>query len=297
MQVGLIGLGRMGIAIAHRLRGSGFSILGWDIDPVRRKAAAQGGCPIAETPKEVARQAEIILSVVTDDAAVNWLFTSTDGFLEIDLNGKTFVEMSTVRPATVRKLSFTLEPRGAALIGAPVLGSIPAVLAGQLLILAGGRAEDIQRVGPVLAALAHSVVHMGPIGAGNAMKLVVNLSLGAYLASLTEGLALGSAQGLDLEKMLGVLSESPTANSWLTAKIPALRGQEGETSLDILALRKDLMSAVATGTSSGVPMPLAAGVLSTLTAAVAAGNGYADLAQLPRLFREQMLQESAATLS
>ena len=92
------------------------------------------------------------------------------------------------------------------------------------------------------------------------MKLVVNLSMGAYLQALAEGLALGQVQGLSLDAMLDVLGQAPTANGWLAAKIPVLRGGEAETTLDIAALRKDIMSAVATGAAGGVPMPLAAGV-------------------------------------
>jgi len=131
---------------------------------------------------------------------------------------------------------------------------------------------------------------MGPVGAGYAMKLAVNLGLGAYIQALSESLALGLKQGLHLDQMLDVLKEAPTATSWLTAKIPVLKGEQAEVTLDLRTLRKDLMSAVAAGAASGVPMPVAAGTLASLSAAVAGGAGAGDLAELARFVRDHMLQ-------
>ena len=139
--------------------------------------------------------------------------------------------------------------------------------------------------------LARRIVHMGPNGAGYAMKLAVNLGLGGYIQALSESLALGVAQGLTLEQMLDVLKEAPTATGWLTAKIPVLLGGKADVTLDIRTLRKDIMSAVATGALSGVPMPLSAGTLASLSAAVAGGAGSGDLADLAKFVREQLVQD------
>jgi 3-hydroxyisobutyrate dehydrogenase-like beta-hydroxyacid dehydrogenase len=171
-----------------------------------------------------------------------------------------------------------------------VLGTIPSVHEGKLFSLAGGRAEDIDRARVVLDRLTRRVAHMGPHGSGYAMKLAVNLGLGAYIQALSESLALGTKQGLALDQMLDVLKEAPTATGWLHSKIPVLLGAQADVTLDIRTMRKDIMSAVATGARSGVPMPLSAGTLASLSAAVAGGAGDGDLADLAKFVREKMLQ-------
>jgi len=132
---------------------------------------------------------------------------------------------------------------------------------------------------------------MGPNGSGYAMKLAANLGLGAYIQAVAEALALGERQGLALDRMVDVLQESATACGWLKAKADVLKGAPGEMTLDIRTLRKDMMSAVATGGLSGVPMPLSAATLAALSAAVAGDHGDGDLAELPKFFREAMLQK------
>lgn len=289
MKIGLVGLGRMGAAIAKRLGDAGFSVIGWDRDAGQTALADTGVVPAADA-KSVAAAAEIIISIITEDHGVRALFTGPGGFLEGDVTGKLFIEMSTLQPMTTRALAPLVEARGARLIEAPVLGSIPAVRDGKLLALAGGRAEDIERARIVLDTLTRRIVHMGPIGSGNAMKLAVNLGLGSYVQALSESLALGAQQGLAIDTMLDVLAEAPYASAFLTSKMLVLNGAAADVTLDIRTLRKDIMSAIATGTLSGVPMPLAAGVLAALSAAVAGGAGNCDLAELPKFLRDRMIQ-------
>jgi 3-hydroxyisobutyrate dehydrogenase len=291
MKIGLVGLGRMGSAISERLTLQGLEVVAWDRADQAIKAAAAGGIPIAANARAVAEAADIVISIITEDHGVRKIFTGPDGFLAADVAGRLFVEMSTLQPMTARELAPQVESKGARLVESPVLGTIPSVREGKLLSLAGGRAEDVERARVVLDKLARRVVHMGPHGAGYAMKLAVNLGLGAYIQALSESLALGARQGLDLKAMLDVLKEAPTATPWLAAKLPALLGQPSDVTLDIRTMRKDLMSALATGTSTGVPMPLGSGALASFSAAVAAGAGAGDLADLAAFVRAQMLQD------
>jgi 3-hydroxyisobutyrate dehydrogenase len=293
MRYGLIGLGKMGLAMAGRLRTQGHDVAGWDIDSTRVALAAEHGAKPAVDLAEIVSQAETVISIVTDDATVRKLFRASDGLLAGDASGRLFVEMSTLQPATVREIGALASARGARLVGAPVMGTIPAAEEGKLLALAGGAPEDISRARIALSPLTRAVLGLGPLGAGNAMKLVVNLGMAAFLGALTEGLALGGRHGLTVETMLEVLGEAPIANPWLKAKAGILTGQPGAISLDIRSLNKDILSAVAAGAVEGVPMPMAAGVLATLSAAVAAGRGDEDLAELPRFFREAMLRPRA----
>jgi 3-hydroxyisobutyrate dehydrogenase len=142
----------------------------------------------------------------------------------------------------------------------------------------------------VLDKLTRKIVHMGPNGAGYAMKLAVNLGLAAYIQAIAESLALGEREGLTLGQMLDVLGEAPTANAWLASKKGLLLGEQADITLDLKTLRKDIMSVVATGAIGGAGLPLSAGMLAALSAAVAHGWGDKDIGELPRFFREHMGQ-------
>jgi 3-hydroxyisobutyrate dehydrogenase len=290
MQIGIVGLGRMGAAMAQRLRQLGFELTGWDQKADANRRLAAEGFRVAGSARDVAANAVIVISSITEDHGARRIFTGPGGFLDGDVNGKLFIEMSTLQPATGRELAPLVAAKGARLIDAPVLGTIPQVREGRLLSLIGGASEDLERARPVLEKLTARIAHMGPNGTGYAMKLAVNLGLGAYVQALAESLALGAQHGLTFDQMLDVLVEAPYSSGWLKAKVDVFKGAKAEISLDIRTLRKDIMSAVATGALNGVPMPLSAGTLASLSAAVAAGYGDGDLAELPKFVREKMLQ-------
>lgn len=292
MNIGVIGLGRMGMAACRRLMAQGHPVVGWDIhQPLAREIETAGGS-FAADPSAVASQSDAILSFVTDDAAARWLFGRDGGLLAHSVKGKLFIELSTLQPSTVREIGERAVAAGAAFVGAPVVGSVPAVMSGRLLVLAGGSEAHVERARAVLQPLARSVVRVGSLGAGNTMKLIVNLTMASYLEAMAEGLALGIEHGLDLEQMLRLLTEAPTANPWLAGKLEILAGGAGEVSLDIASMCKDVLSAVATGSAAGLAMPMASGILSSLAAAVAAGHGRDDIARLPEVFRRQMVRRS-----
>jgi 3-hydroxyisobutyrate dehydrogenase len=290
MRVGIVGLGRMGAAMAQRLGEQGFDVVGWDHSGAANTAASDRGLRIAANPRDVAVAADVVISSITEDNGVRGIFSGPQGFLQGDVAGKLFVEMSTLQPMTGRALAPLVAARGARLIEAPVLGTIPQVRAGTLFAMAGGEADDIERARPVLEKLTRRIVHMGPNGAGYAMKLAANLGLGAYIQAIAESLALGAAEGLALEQMVDVLQETATTSGWLKVKADVLKGGEGDMTLDIRTLRKDMVSAVATGALGGVPMPLTAATLASLSSAVADDYGAADIAELPKFFREAMPQ-------
>ncbi len=290
MKVGIVGLGRMGAAMSERLREHGFDVIGWDQRAEANKKLAAGGLRIGSGPREVAVASEIVISSITEDNGARQIFNGPDGFLQGDVKGKLFIEMSTLQPMTGRELAPLAEAKGARLIEAPVLGTIPQVRAGTLFAMVGGHAEDLARARAVLEKLTRRIMHMGPHGTGYAMKLAANIGLGAYVQALAESLALGAKQGLTLDQMLDALSESATATGWLKAKTGVLKGEAGDMTLDIRTLRKDIMSAVATGALTGVPMPMSSGTLAALSAAVDGDYGSGDIAELPKFFREGMLQ-------
>ena len=290
MKVGLVGLGRMGSAIVQRLGERGCEVIAWDQNP-KAMAAQDNRVRAVNSPRAVAESVDVVLSIITEDKGVRRVFTGADGFLAADVAGKLFVEMSTLQPATHRELAPQVAARGARLIDSPVLGSIPTVREGKLVALVGGEADDVARARGVLDHLTRRVAHIGPNGAGCAMKLAVNLGMAVYLQALTESLALGRSEGLGIDQMLDIFSDAVTATPWLKGKLPVLRGEPSDITLDIRTMRKDVLSAIATGARNGVAMPATSGALASLAAAVAGGWGEKDLAEVPRFFRDFMLQD------
>jgi 3-hydroxyisobutyrate dehydrogenase len=287
MQVGVIGLGRMGTALCERLHQLNIKIKAFDVDSEKCSAVRSQGIPVVERPVLASADSEIIISIVSDDRAVRTIFAD---MLEADVGKKLFIQMSTVQPETVRDVARRVEDRGGAVLDSPVLGSIPTVREGKLLALVGGKAADLERSRAILNQLTREIVHLGPVGAGSAVKLGVNLTMAAYLQSLAEALAITEHYDVSLDQMLRVLMEAPTSNGWLKTKLKALQGEKADTSLDIETLRKDVVDAVATGAAAGIPMPLGGGVATSLAAASANGWGTRDLAELPAFFRQFMLR-------
>lgn len=288
--IGLIGLGKMGAAIAARLQEVGETPLVWDRDAARVREAAKRGATAANSPRAVAEGAATVLSIITEDTGARALWEAEDGFLKTDIAGKLFIEMSTLQPMTVRALAAHAMSRRAAFIDSPVLGSIPTARQGKLVALVGGAEEDITRARAVLGHLTTRIEPVGPVGAGCAMKLVVNNMMGCYLQVLAESLLLGESQGLELTRMIEVIGASITATPWFHAKKPIFLGGHDETTLDIRTLRKDILSVVATAALGGVPAPAAAVAAASMSAAVQAGEGGKDIAELVSFLRAALPQ-------
>jgi 3-hydroxyisobutyrate dehydrogenase len=290
VNVGLIGLGRMGSAMAERLAQDGFEVTAWDQNVAAVRAYEERGGRSAPHPRAVASAAPFVITTITEDAGVRGLFAGDDGILRGDIADTLFIEMSTLQPVTVRELAPAIEARGARIVDSPVLGSIPSVRDGTLVALLGGADADIARARTVLDSLASKIVPMGPLGCGHAMKLVANLGLAAHVQALAESLALGEREGLPLDTLLDILSAGVTGTPWLKARRGTLIGEPADVTLDIRTLRKDVMSIVAVGSRDGVPMPLSSGVLSALSAAVVADWGDRDIGAMAVFLREAMVQ-------
>jgi len=291
MTIGLVGLGRMGAVIAQRLKERGLEVLAWDRSAAAMERHKARGFALASNPRAVAQSADVVISIITEDKGVRAVFTGPEGFLSGDVTGKLFIEMSTLRPATHRELAPLVKARGAAMVDSPVMGSIPTVREGKLLALLGGEAEDVARARLVLEHLARRIEHLGPNGSGCAMKLCVNLGMAVYMQSMAEALALGTSEGISKDTILDILGESPITSHFFKSKIPVLKGETADVTLDVRTLRKDVMSAVSMGAGNGVSLPAASGALSSLSAAVAMGYGEKDLAEAALFFCEHMPQK------
>jgi 3-hydroxyisobutyrate dehydrogenase len=202
-KVAVLGTGKMGGAIARRLKKGGFEVSVWD--RTKSKAEALGVGPVADTPADAARGADIVVSMVTGPQAVRDVYFGPNGVFQGSSN-KTIVDMSTTGPGIAQELERGAELNGARLIEAPVIGSTPAVNSGTLFILAGAAlVEDLEAVRPVLEQLGE-VHYVGDLGSAAALKLVANSLIGIVSTASAELISAGAAHGLDPEEVLTVLA-------------------------------------------------------------------------------------------
>lgn len=280
MRVGLVGLGRMGSALVpHLVRGCR-SVVVWNRSADKCAAAAHAGARISGSLREVVDSSDIVLSILFDDAAVTEVYLGPDGLLAHQCAGRVFVEMSTIKPSTIRSIARTAATRHASVVDAPVSGTVGPAREGKLLVLAGGLPEDLARVTPVLSLFARRIVHLGSTGSGTSMKLAMQLPLYVYWQALGEALSIGKASGLELSEMLALIVDSPAAVAMLKSKIPVLLGQDPEVAFALSAAQKDLALIVGTGRSLGLSVPCASAASAAYGAAAHAGWGDKDVAEL-----------------
>lgn len=291
MRVGVVGLGKMGSAIAKRLIGTGIPVTGWDCSDEANEDARRAGVVISLHPRELISQTDLVISFVTNDASVWDVFTGSDGFLSTSVRGKLFMEMSTLRPTTGEDLAKLVAASGGRFLDAPVLGTIAQADEGTLIALVGGEADDVRAATTIFDIITQRLFHLGPNGYGYSMKLCVNLGLAAYVQAIAEALALGNKRGLNTDQILDVLEVGPLSTGWLRGKRSVIMGEESKVTLDINTMGKDVMSAVVTGALAGVPMPMSSSVLSVFSAAIAAGAGKQDLAHVANFYRNQMVPQ------
>jgi 3-hydroxyisobutyrate dehydrogenase-like beta-hydroxyacid dehydrogenase len=202
MRVAIIGTGKMGGAMARRLKSQGHELTLWN--RTRERAEALGVGKVAATPADAAREAEIVISMLTDAGAVRTAYLGEEGAVNA-AKGQVFIEMSTAGPDVSAEIAPRLEKVGAQYIEAPVIGSVPAVEAGSLIVLAAGSEAAIERARPVLQALGE-VRHVGDLGSAALLKLVANSMLAGVTALAAELQAAGARAGLDAEQVFWAIN-------------------------------------------------------------------------------------------
>ena len=177
MKIGIAGTGRMGEAIGFRLLDLGHELTVWNRTAEKTKALASAGAKVAVSPAALARAVEIVITILTDDRAIDALYHGPQGLLSGNVAGKLFIEMSTVRPEFEVALGTNMREKGAALVECPVGGTTGPAREGKLFGFAGAADADMARARPLLESLCRRLEHVGPVGAGSRMKLAINLPL------------------------------------------------------------------------------------------------------------------------
>jgi 3-hydroxyisobutyrate dehydrogenase len=286
MKVGVAGLGRMGAAIAKRLRDVGHDVVVWNRTPGRTAPLVAAGATAAATPAELAAACEAIVTIVTDAAAIDRVFHAPDGLLSGDVRGKLFIEMSTVQPHTEVALAEKVVARGAQFVECPVGGTVGPALQGKLVGLIGGDEAAVARAKPLLDQLCRRADRVGPVGAGSSVKLAINLPLAVYWQAFGEAYALCKHVGLDEDWLVELFADTSGGPNVLKARGSAVAKamkthQAGSATFDCDGIRKDLRTMIEEARTLGMQLPIAERTLSVYDEASRAGWGGRDCTELP----------------
>jgi 3-hydroxyisobutyrate dehydrogenase len=285
MHVGVAGLGRMGAAIAHRLIETGNQVIVWNRSAEKSLPLVAAGASVASSPAELASAAEVVITSLSDEAAIERVYGGPSGLLAGDVEGKLFIEMSTVRPRVETALAERVRATRAAFVECPVGGSTGPARQGKLIGLMGAEPADAARAKPLLDQLCRRIEHCGPVGAGSVMKLAINLPLLVYWQALGEALALCRPLGIDPARLIDLFSDSSGGPNVLKSRGPALvRMLEGEdagaVTFRLDAGAKDLRTMLAEGAAHRVEMPAVAGALAGFEEASRNGLGGGEVCGL-----------------
>jgi 3-hydroxyisobutyrate dehydrogenase/2-hydroxy-3-oxopropionate reductase len=287
--VAVLGTGRMGAAMAERLASQGVAVVVYNRSPDGATALAERiGATVASSPAEAAAAADVTISMVADEHAVRALFEGPDGVAAGIRPGTVAVDCSTVLPDTIRAVAGAVRARGAGILDGPVSGSVGSTLAGELTIMVGGEAADLERARPVLDQLARRVFHLGPLGTGAAMKLAVNTLIFGLNGAVAEGLLLAERNGIDRALAYDVLAASAAGAPFVGYKRDAFVEPDTTPVAFSLALAaKDLTLISALAKASGTAMPQAAVNLEVIRAAEESIGQDADFSTVASHLRQE----------
>ena len=268
--IGFIGMGHMGSHMAPRLIRAGYHLTVYD--RTREKAQAIAGATVAETPEEAAANSDVVIPIVSNDAALEEVMLGPNGVLAGTHAGSVIIDMSTVSPHTSRHLFQAAREKGVAMIDAAVSGSVPQVEQGSLVIFVGGDYQTYEQCKPILDFLGNNSFFMGASGMGTTMKLVVNTLLGLGMQALAEAIALGEKAGLEKGLLLDVLGQTTVLTPGQKSKLENVKREEYPTNFALSLMHKDLRLVLSQAYDLSVSMPATAAAQQMYTAAMAKGR-------------------------
>jgi 3-hydroxyisobutyrate dehydrogenase len=290
--VAFLGLGTMGGAMAANLARAGFSVTGWNRTPGRASDLAALGVTIADTPAAAAARSDIVVICVSDTADVEAVLFGADGVVEGARPGTLVIDCSTIAPSGSWDFAARLSEHGLHMVDAPVSGGSEGARNATLTIFVGGDAADVEHARPVLSAMGRTITHVGPIGAGQAVKAVNQVILaGAYLG-VAEGIVLAIKAGLDVEQVVEALGGG-AAQSWVLAnRSGRMIDNDYPLGFKVALHRKDLGIALGLAAQLGAVLPVSALAAQLETGLVAGGHGDEDMSALARAIRGLSALES-----
>jgi len=277
MRIAFLGLGIMGSRMAANLRKAGFDVTVWN----RTRARAEElGEPVADTPRAAAEGVDVVITMVVDAPDVEDVLFAPDGAAEGLRAGALAIDMSTIAPSAAKRIAARLAERDIAFVEAPVSGSKPKAEDGTLTIMVGGSPEDVAVAQPLFEVMGDVVVHAGPVGHGQTIKVVNNAVAAANANTLAQALLVGAAAGVDLDALTQVMGAGSGGSTMLALKAGPMRAHDWTTLFKLEHMLKDVRLALEEAEAAGAPFPAAAAARRVLVAAEAAGLGEADFAAL-----------------
>jgi 3-hydroxyisobutyrate dehydrogenase len=285
-KVAILGLGLMGSGMASRLLSANFPLTVSNRNRAKCAPFASDGAFVAASPRDALSGADIIVSMVADDAASRDVWLGENGALSNELAGASsssvLIECSTLSVGWVQQLAAAAAQRGCRFLDAPVTGSKPQAASGELLFLVGGSAESLALALPVFSVLGRDVVHLGPTGSGARMKLINNFLCGVQAASFAEALSLIDAGGLDRGKAMSILTGGAPASGILKRMADRIAANDFAPNFALRWMAKDLTYALHDAAAEGVPLQTATAALSVFERAIGEGHGDEDFSAVTK---------------
>ena len=265
--VSLIGLGLMGRPMGHNLLKAGFPLVVWNRTRSRADSLVSAGARLAASAEEAAAAADVLITMVSDPPALEQVLWGSDGnsggaFAALKKDA-IYMDSSTVSPTLARRIAEASAARGIRFLDAPVTGGTWGAEKGELLFMVGGASETLEAARPVLSAMGKKIFHLGPNGAGQTIKLAMNLLLALEVDAFAESLALVTGAGLAGEKLVEVMQSSMARAGVLDVKAPVMLKGDYRPSFPLRLMHKDLSLALDLGIQLGVPLPAAAAARET----------------------------------
>ena len=276
--VGFIGLGIMGAPMALNLIKAGFRVTAYNRTPGKAEPIEKAGGRIAATPAAAAKDADFVISIVSDSAASEMVMTGKDGVLEAVKPGAIIIDSATISPVVSRRLACHAAGKQASFLDAPVTGSKQGAEKGELTFMIGGERETLERAMPVLSVLGKKHIYCGPNGAGLSAKLAQNAIQATMVEVFCEGFVLAAKAGVKPETMFEIIQSSLARAALTDFKAPFIFKGDFTPYFPLKWMHKDLALAMDAAYAQGVPMPTAAAVKEVYAAARAQGKGDLDYA-------------------
>ena len=283
--VGFIGLGLMGKPMVRNLLKAGYEVAVWNRTQSKSEAIAAEGARVARTARDAAAAADVLIIIVSDPSALEAVLWG-EGALEGLRRGSVLVDSSTVSPALERRIAEACRERGVETLDAPVTGGTWGAEKGELVFMVGGEAATLSRVEPVLGAMGKKWFHLGPHGAGQIVKLAMNLLLALEVQALAEALALVGGAGIPPENLIGVMQASMARAAVLDVKAPMILKQDYTPSFPLRLMHKDLGLALDLANQIGVPLPGCAASREVYNAVKGAAKEDVDYAAVARFWQK-----------
>ncbi len=275
MTVAFLGLGIMGSRMAANLARAGHDLRVWTRTSEKADAfAAEHGALAAPSPADAADGAQVVITMLVDGPQVA---AALDG---AGAAGTLVADMSTIGPAAAREIAASLQARGLRFVDAPVTGSSPKAEDGTLTIMCGGEADDVEQLRPLLEAMGTLVVHAGPVGHGQLVKVINNAVAAANTATVAQALLVASGAGADLDALVEVMGAGSGASTMLALKGPAMRAHDYAPLFKLEHMLKDVNLCLDEARAAGVPFAAAEAAAYALAAAQDRGFGAEDFAAL-----------------